>query len=309
MSRAASLVRWTSGALMLSAVLLLARVLPVQRLLDVGLTRVDDLGPWGPVIFGAVYVAAVLLLVPGSWLTLAIGGVYGVPLGLVVVSVASTTAVALAFLIARYLARDRVRRLVARSPALAAVDEAIGQHGWKIVALLRLSPAVPFNLQNYLYGVTAIRFWPAVLASWVAMLPGTFLYVYLGSLGRSAVSGAEVTPAEWALRAGGLVATVAVTVYVARLARAAITRAARAATPDRGTAGGGARVEPPRWDRLALAASAAAMLFGLAVWATVHQDAARAAIERLLGLPPLAGALEPGGGPAGAGLCHRRATR
>jgi uncharacterized membrane protein YdjX (TVP38/TMEM64 family) len=112
------------------------------------------------------------------------------------VSVAYTTAAALAFLISRHVARDRVRRKVEVSPKLAAVDEAIGEQGWKIGALLRLSPAVPFSLQNYLYGVTGVRFWPAVLASWVAMLPGTFMYVYLGSLGKTAAAGRDTSAAE-----------------------------------------------------------------------------------------------------------------
>src|SRR5687767_14061170 len=95
------------------------------------------------------------------------GGLFGLVRGTIIVSLASTTTAALAFLIARYLARERVRRMVEHSPKLRAVDAAIGNEGWKVVALLRLSPAVPFNVQNYLYGVTAIRFWPCVLTSWV----------------------------------------------------------------------------------------------------------------------------------------------
>jgi uncharacterized membrane protein YdjX (TVP38/TMEM64 family) len=62
----------------------------------------------------------------------------------------------------------------------AAIDGAIAEGGWKIVALLRLSPAVPFNLQNYLYGLTPIGFWTCWLTSAVTILPGTFLYIYLG---------------------------------------------------------------------------------------------------------------------------------
>jgi uncharacterized membrane protein YdjX (TVP38/TMEM64 family) len=175
-----------------------------------------------PLLPGGVYVVATLLFIPGSLLTLAAGTLYGLVLGTVVVSLASTTGAALAFLIARYAARDRVRPIMEQSPKLAAVDEAIGLQGWKIVALLRLSPAVPFNLQNYLYGATAIRFWPCVLVSWIAMLPGTFMYVYIGSLGHSLAAGRPTMPAEWVLRGVGLLATVVVTAYVARLARDAI---------------------------------------------------------------------------------------
>jgi uncharacterized membrane protein YdjX (TVP38/TMEM64 family) len=91
--------------------------------------------------------------------------------------------------------------------------------------MLRLSPAVPFNFQNYLYGLTGIRFWPYLLASWLAMLPTTFLYVYLGDLGREglqAADGQERRPrsnAEWAMLIVGLLATIALTLYLAHLAR------------------------------------------------------------------------------------------
>ena len=119
------------------------------------------------------------------------------------------------------------RRLDAQ-PRFHAIDRAIGEQGWKIVGLLRLSPAVPFSISNYLYGMTAIRFVPYVLVSWIAMLPGTFLYVYLGALAADGVEsavGAQNSPAsgaEWALRLVGLLATVAVTLLVVRIARRAI---------------------------------------------------------------------------------------
>ncbi|HZW31908.1 MAG TPA: VTT domain-containing protein, partial [Isosphaeraceae bacterium] len=108
-----------------------------------------------------------------------------------------------------------------------------------IVALLRLSPLVPFNLQNYLYGLTAIRFWPCVLTSWVAMLPGTVLYVYLGHAGRAgleALAGRRGrSPAEWTLLAVGLAATLLVSVYVTALARRAIRRVSPATEPGEDT--------------------------------------------------------------------------
>jgi uncharacterized membrane protein YdjX (TVP38/TMEM64 family) len=300
--RATRVIRLISVAVMVGAVVLLMRALPLERLIGLAQGWIDGLGMWGPLALGGLYVAAALLFVPGSLLTLAAGAIYGLALGTVIVSLASTTAVALAFLIARYAARDRVRRMVAESPKLAAVDEAIGAEGWKIVALLRLSPAVPFNLQNYLYGVTAVGFWPAVAASWVAMLPGTFMYVYLGSIGRTAAAGAATSPAEWALRAVGLLATVAVTIYVARLARRAIqertsiddrvgqVQEAASAPADKPAAAGGT---------LVLAALSLALL-AVAIWGTANHDRMRASAERLLGLPPSVAATEayesvPGG--------------
>lgn len=290
-SRHATLIRWASLALVLVAVLLFLRALPPERLLSFVRDWIGGLGMWGPVALGLIYVAAALLLAPGWILTVAAGALYGLLVGTIVVSLASTTAVALAFLIARYLARDRVRRQIEKSPKLAAVDQAIGEQGWKIVALLRLSPAVPFNLQNYLYGVTAVRFWPCVLVSWATMLPGTFLYVYFGSLGRTAVQG-QTSAAEWVLRGIGLIAIVAVTVYITRLARRAIREKTQiedseSRAPERARHGPGANGRPVRWPWGSLAAAALAFVsLGLAGWALANQDLIRGYVERLAGLPP-----------------------
>ncbi|GAB4107915.1 MAG: VTT domain-containing protein [Phycisphaeraceae bacterium] len=209
------------------SLIVLARLLPVDLLID-RLTRwVEQMGAWGQVIYGAVYVLAAVLFVPGSALTLAAGAIFGLFWGTITVSLASTTAAALSFLIARYLARDMVRRWAEQSPKFGAIDRAIGAGGWKIIALLRLSPAVPFSLGNYLFGLTSIRFWPYVITSWLAMLPGTLMYVYIGYAGRAGLDAAagasqEKSPGQWALLIIGLLATVAVTVYVTRIARNAI---------------------------------------------------------------------------------------
>jgi uncharacterized membrane protein YdjX (TVP38/TMEM64 family) len=209
------------GVILLSLVIL-TRALPWEQWIAEFQDAVKTLGVWGPLLYGVFYAFAVVLLVPGSLLTLAAGAVFGVLQGTLIVSLASTTGAALAFLIARYFLRHKVQNRIRQSAKLTAVDQAIGQEGWKIVALLRLSPAVPFTLQNYLYGVTAIRFWPCLLTSWIAMLPGTFLYVYLGSLGRQALAGGETTAGEWIARGVGLLATVVVTVFITRLAKKAI---------------------------------------------------------------------------------------
>ncbi len=220
-------VRIASLIVLLVSLIVLARLLPVDVLID-RLTRwVEQMGAWGPVIYGVVYVLAAVLFVPGSALTLAAGAIFGLFWGTVTVSLASTTAAALSFLIARYLARDMVRRWAEQSPKFGAIDRAIGAGGWKIIALLRLSPAVPFSLGNYLFGLTSIRFWPYVITSWLAMLPGTLMYVYLGYAGRAgldAAAGASQgkSPGQWALLIIGLLATIAVTIYVTRIARRAI---------------------------------------------------------------------------------------
>ena len=108
----------------------------------------------------------------------------------------------------------------------AAVDEAVAHEGWKIVALTRLSPLFPFNLLNYAFGLTNVRVRDYVVASWAGTLPGTIVYVYLGSLAgdltRAATGESQRSIAEWALYVLGLLATIAVAVYVTRVSTRAL---------------------------------------------------------------------------------------
>ncbi len=214
-------IRLTSVIAIVLAVGLAAFTLPITRLATAVTDAIAELGPWGPLALGGVYVLATVLMLPGSILTLAAGAMFGLVVGLITASLASVSGAALAFLIARYFARPQVARFAQRNRRFRAIDAAIGAGGWKIVALLRLSPAIPFNVQNYLYGLTPIRFVPYVFTSWWAMLPGTLMYVYLGHITGAAVRAGEGrTAMEWALLAVGLVATIVVTVYITRLARA-----------------------------------------------------------------------------------------
>jgi len=219
---------WIAAALAAVALIVATRVLPVESWLRGFQGWVTGKGAAGALAFGAVYVVTSLLFVPGSLLTLGAGLIFGFLRGLVLVSLASTTAAALAFLIARYVARERVQRLAERNPKFGAIDRAVGQEGWKVVALLRLSPLVPFSLSNYLYGLTRLRFGPYVLTSWIAMMPGTVLYVYLGAAGAAAVSGPGAGGGRWriALWVVGLLATAAATFFITRAARRQLEKTA-----------------------------------------------------------------------------------
>jgi uncharacterized membrane protein YdjX (TVP38/TMEM64 family) len=226
-------VPWRAlGAIALAAALaVLARLLPAEAWLASFQRRTEAFGWWAPLLYGAVYVAAALLLVPGALLTVGAGLLFGVARGTALVLLAATTAAALAFLLARHAARHRVERWAARDPRFLAIDAAIREQGWKVVALLRLSPLVPFSLSNYLYGLTAVRFWPYVAASGVAMLPGTLLYVSIGAAGRAVAGKGGRDPLEWALLAAGLLATAAATVLVGRAARRELRRRHLGETP------------------------------------------------------------------------------
>jgi uncharacterized membrane protein YdjX (TVP38/TMEM64 family) len=191
---------------------------------------VEQRGAWGIVVFIAAYILATVLFFPGSLLTIAAGLAFGLWRGVAVVSVSATLGAGLAFLLGRYLARSKVDEAAKHHAKFAAMDKAIAERGWKVVALLRLSPLIPFNLSNYLYGVTKIDFWPYLAASWVGMLPGTFLYVYLGAAGREATRG-ETNVWKWALFGAGFVATIIVTVWISRAARKAVPTTINKANP------------------------------------------------------------------------------
>jgi uncharacterized membrane protein YdjX (TVP38/TMEM64 family) len=213
-------------------VLALIRFLPVAQAMQAVVGWVEQLGVLAPFAFVGIYLVVTVLMLPAWPLSVAAGILFGLFAGTAAVASGATLGMAATFLIGRYLARPAVERKFRQYPRFAAVDRAVGEGGWKIVALLRLSPAVPFNLQNYLYGLTAIRFWPCVLASAVAILPGTFMYVYFGYAGRASLNAlspaqAERGLAQWALLIVGLAATIAVTVYVTKLARKAIQEQAQ----------------------------------------------------------------------------------
>ena len=187
---------------------------------------IRDRGAAGVIVFIGVYIVATVFFVPGSILTLGAGFVYGVVLGTVWVSIASILGATAAFIVGRYFARDWVSGRITGNKRFAAIDDAVGSEGWKIVGLTRLSPIFPFNLLNYAYGVTKVGLRDYFLASWIGMLPGTVMYVYIGSLaGSLATVGGERsrTTVDWVIYGLGLVATVAVTVVVTRMARKALS--------------------------------------------------------------------------------------
>ena len=220
---------------------LLFRFLPVAEYVGRFLGQIEALGAWGPVLFGAVYVVATVAMVPGTILTVGSGFVFGVVLGSVTVSAASTVGATLAFLIGRTLARGWVQKIAASNPRFGAVDRAVRDSGFRIVLLTRLSPVFPFNVLNYLFSVTSVRLRDYVVASWIGMLPGTVMYVYFGTAFKSlaeVVSGdVQGGAAQKVLLGVGLAVTVAVTVYVTRVARRAIREYVDAEPPGGRAAG------------------------------------------------------------------------
>jgi uncharacterized membrane protein YdjX (TVP38/TMEM64 family)/rhodanese-related sulfurtransferase len=150
---------------------------------------VHDAGFAGPVVFILVYAIGTVFFLPGSVLTLAGGAIFGPVLGTIYNLTAATIGATLAFLMARYLASDWVEQKV--GGRLKQLKQGVEEEGWRFVAFVRLVPLFPFNLLNYALGLTRIKLWHYMVASYICMLPGGIAYTYLGYAGREAVAGGE----------------------------------------------------------------------------------------------------------------------
>ncbi len=217
--------KWIALAVGLVLVLVAISFLPVGEWVKAFTDWVKHLGVAGAFIFVGVYALAAVLFLPGAIFTIAAGLIYGIVGGTAVALTGATIGASLAFLLGRYGLRERIEKFAKKNKKFAAIDQAIGEQGWKIVGLLRLSPLIPFNVSNYFYGVTSIGFWPYLLASAVGMLPGTVLYAYLGAIGQAGLGGGGKeghSPLEWTFLGVGLLATIGVTIFVSYLAKKAL---------------------------------------------------------------------------------------
>lgn len=190
---------------------------------------IEVYGPAGYALFVAVYAGLEILAIPAVPLTMSAGLLFGSFIGTIIVSISGTVAASVAFLIARYFARERILKMVKGNKKFLAIDKAIGENGFRVVTLLRLSPLLPFSLGNYLYGLTSVKFIPYVLGSWLGMLPGTWAYVSAGAFGRAFIQ----EESDIGLHGGndgsqlltlglGLLATALAGAYVTRLAKDAV---------------------------------------------------------------------------------------
>jgi uncharacterized membrane protein YdjX (TVP38/TMEM64 family) len=197
-----------------------------QNLLKAALDWVESLGSVGAIAFILLYIMATVAFLPGLILTLGGGALFGLIWGSLYVFIGATLGATAAFLVGRYLARNWVMKKIEGNRKFVAIDRAVGKEGLKIVLLTRLSPAFPFFLLNYAYGVTGVSLKDYVIGS-LGMIPGTVLYVYLGSLaGSIATIGTHTQPTNpalhWSIRIFGLMATIAVTLYTSKIARRAL---------------------------------------------------------------------------------------
>ncbi len=208
--------------------------LPIREWFAALQGQITNLGVIGPVVVAIAYTAMTVLLIPGSALTIGAGTLFGLSTGVAVVIVGANLGALCSFLLARTLMREKVAKWAKANPKFAALDRAIGQNGFKMVFLSRLSPVFPFTMLNYLLGLTTVRASSYVLANLLGMLPGTFLYVYIGATARDALEGGAsggTDTLQLALKIVGLLATLAVVIIVTRAARKAMAQGEQETAP------------------------------------------------------------------------------
>jgi pyruvate/2-oxoglutarate dehydrogenase complex dihydrolipoamide dehydrogenase (E3) component/uncharacterized membrane protein YdjX (TVP38/TMEM64 family) len=224
---------WLRPLLLLTiivALMLLARALGLGEKFGALRDWIGTLGAWGPLVFMLIYIAATLAAVPGSAMTIAGGVLFGSFWGVIITLHAALIGASLAFLLSRYFARESMVRWLGRNERFQRLDKLTHEHGAIIVALTRLVPIFPFNLLNYVFGLTRVPFWTYVLWSWLCMLPGSVLYVVGSDAVFRAVAEGRV---PWALVVVLVVAAAVLTLLV-RFARQELRRREAALEAEKG---------------------------------------------------------------------------
>lgn len=183
--------------ILLIAVLALIFLTPIRSYLDIEqlsdwLFSIKE-QPFSGVIYGAIYVAGVILFIPGLALTTLAGVLFGFVKGSLIVVVASNIGVQIAFLISRYIGRGFVEKFIKEDSFVDKMSTKMEKNGFMVMLYLRLLPVFPFNVINYASGLTPVKYRDYALASVIGMLPGTLVYVYL------AASAANIKNNPWGL--------------------------------------------------------------------------------------------------------------
>ena len=199
----------------------------------------DAQGAWAPVLFTLIMALVVVLVLPGVFFTTGAGFVFGVVQGTLCVVLGTTLGAGIAFLIARHLFGARAARFIVARAKVKLVSDDLASRGWKIVLLTRLVPFFPFKLSNYVFGLTEFTLRDFLVGTFFGIIPFSLHSVYLGSIAADiATLGVREqgrTPAEWALYGAGFLVTIALVLYLNRLARRALALGPR---DDEGQGGG-----------------------------------------------------------------------
>lgn len=223
--------RFLALIMLLAGVLTVSLFFPTHEWVTQVLAWVDKIGPWGLLFIILFYIPATVLFFPGSLITLGAGFLFGLFFGTLAVSLGSILGASAAFWCGRTLARHLVEKRVSGNPKFLSIDRAIGEHGFKITLLTRLTPVFPFNFLNYSLGLTRVAFKDYFFASWIGMFPGTVMYVYVGSAAKNlaalAAGEIEMGMSAFIFYGIGLIATILVTIMITRIATRALAEATR----------------------------------------------------------------------------------
>jgi uncharacterized membrane protein YdjX (TVP38/TMEM64 family) len=198
-------------------IMVLSQVLGVGDHLKALQAWIGDLGYWGPLVFVVLYSITTVAALPGSVMSVFAGAVFGPVVGVAAVIFGATLGASLAFLVARYFAREAVSSWLSSKEKFRQLDDLTEKQGAIMVAVTRLVPLFPFNLLNYGFGLTKVPFWTYVGWSFLCMLPGTVLYVVGASAVTEALAEGRV---PWVL----VVVVAAILVIITFLAKAARKR-------------------------------------------------------------------------------------
>lgn len=206
--------------------ILAVKLLDIKAFWQISWQWIEHLGFLGYLLFILIYNLGTLFFIPGSILTIKGGCLYGLFLGTIIVLTAAILGATLSFLLGRYYCRDWVNHQLEKYPILQKIDHLVAKEGWKIVFLTRLCPLFPFNFLNYFFGVTEITLRDYILGS-LAIFPGTFMYVYIGSIIRDLTNydldnyatDPNTQTLIWSIRFLGLISTIILTIYSVQIAK------------------------------------------------------------------------------------------
>lgn len=197
-------------------------------------------GALGLLVLIVLYAGVCLLFLPGSVLSLAAGFMFGMLWGTIAASLGATLGAIAAFLIARMMVRGWIEHRLMSHPKFRAIDRAIGEQGFKIVFLIRLSSLLPYDLSSYLFGLTNVPLGRYVLGTWLGRLPEILAWAYVGSITKNmtdlAAGNVEMGWEKELLLGLGLAAMVTVAVVIGHIARKAIREAVDTPGPNDGDA-------------------------------------------------------------------------
>ncbi len=204
--------------------------LPIRACLEQLGTWILSLGWKAPFAYIGAYVLCCIFLIPSILLSAGVGPFFGFKMGLILTVVAANLGATVAFLLGRTLLRNRVESWVRVEPRFDAIDAAVEQNGFKIVALLRMSPIFPFTIFNYLLALTRVPYWKYALGTFCGMLPLNAAIIYISCEAAKAAKDLsdaemkEVNLMRFALRIAGIVMAIIALAVISRIAARAVKK-------------------------------------------------------------------------------------